>query len=131
MFIFQSKFDNLLHCNRIKEKSGTSKKIQWDIQISKVGSLEFLDLEDNGSPDLENLFHFDIHVNKKCLFIRTEKKRNLTPVTVKPKGLCCNFMMAILYTCNMGFDATNLSVFGVSDKVRLKVKPVSSATEIR
>ena len=48
MFIFQSKFDNLPHCDRITEKSGTSKKNQWDFQISKVGSLDFLDLKVNG-----------------------------------------------------------------------------------
>ena len=33
-----------------KKKSGTSKKIQWDFQISRVGSLDFLDLKVNGSP---------------------------------------------------------------------------------
>ena len=47
---FQSKFDNPPHGDRIAEKSGTSKKIQWDFQISKVGSLDFLDLKVNGSP---------------------------------------------------------------------------------
>ena len=31
-------------------KSGTSKKIKWDFQISRVGSLDFLDLKVNGSP---------------------------------------------------------------------------------
>ena len=49
-FIFQSKFDNPPHRDRITEKSGTSKKIQWDFQISKVGSLDFLDLKVIGSP---------------------------------------------------------------------------------
>ena len=34
----------------IIEKSGTSDKIQWDFQISKVGSLYFLDLKVDGSP---------------------------------------------------------------------------------
>ena len=33
-----------------RKKSGTSKKIQWDFQISRVGSLDFLDLKVNGSP---------------------------------------------------------------------------------
>ena len=33
-----------------QKKSGTSKKIQWDFQISRVGSLYFLDLKVNGSP---------------------------------------------------------------------------------
>ena len=33
-----------------QKKSGTSKKIQWDFQISRVGSLDFLDLKVNGSP---------------------------------------------------------------------------------
>ena len=54
MFIFQSKFDNPPHHDHITEKSGTSKKIQWDFQISKVGSLDFLDLKVNGSPALEH-----------------------------------------------------------------------------
>ena len=51
MFIFQSKFDNPPHCDRITEKSGTSKKNQWDFQISKVGSQDFLDLKVNGGPE--------------------------------------------------------------------------------
>ena len=34
-----------------QKKSGTSKKIQWDFQISRVGSLDFLDLKVNGSPE--------------------------------------------------------------------------------
>ena len=54
-FIFQSKFDNQPYRDRITEKSGTSKKIQWDFQISKVGSLDFLDLKVNGSPGLSAL----------------------------------------------------------------------------
>ena len=54
MFIFQSKFDNPPHHNRFTEKSRTSKKIQWDFQISKVGSLDFLDLKVNGSPEPYN-----------------------------------------------------------------------------
>ena len=33
-----------------QKKGGTSKKIQWDFQISRVGSLDFLDLKVNGSP---------------------------------------------------------------------------------
>ena len=33
-----------------QKKSGTSKKIQWDFQISRAGSLDFLDLKVNGSP---------------------------------------------------------------------------------
>ena len=33
-----------------QKKSGTSKKNQWDFQISRVGSLDFLDLKVNGSP---------------------------------------------------------------------------------
>ena len=35
-----------------QKKSGTSKKIQWDFQISRVGSLDFLDLKVNGSPEV-------------------------------------------------------------------------------
>ena len=38
-----------------QKKSGTSKKIQWDFQISRVGSLDFLDLKVNGSPVLGNI----------------------------------------------------------------------------
>ena len=52
MFTFQSKFDNPPYRDRVTEKSGTSKKIQWDFQISKVGSADFLDLKVNGSPDM-------------------------------------------------------------------------------
>ena len=51
MFIFQSKFNNPPLRDRITEKSGTSKKNQWDFHISKVGSLDFLNFKVNGSPD--------------------------------------------------------------------------------
>ena len=37
-----------------QKKSGTSKKIQWDFQISRVGSLDLLDLKVNGSPENSN-----------------------------------------------------------------------------
>ena len=41
-----------------QKKSGTSKKFQWDFQISRVGSLDFLDLIVNGSPaDLSDHSH--------------------------------------------------------------------------
>ena len=50
MFIFQSKFNNPPYSAHITEKSGTFKKNQWDFQISKVGSLDFLNLKVNGSP---------------------------------------------------------------------------------
>ena len=58
MFIFQSKFDNPHHHDGYgpQKKSGTSKKIQWDFQISKVGSLDFLDLKVNGSPAIIKLY---------------------------------------------------------------------------
>ena len=56
MFIFQSKFNNRLYRDRVTEKSGTSKKIQWDFQISRVESLDFLDLKVNGSPDKVSIF---------------------------------------------------------------------------
>ena len=36
-----------------QKKSGTSKKNQWDFQISRVGSLDFLDLKVNGSPEIQ------------------------------------------------------------------------------
>ena len=52
MFIFQSKFNDPPYLNRITEKSGTSKINQWDFQISKVGSLDFLNLKVNGSPGI-------------------------------------------------------------------------------
>ena len=39
-----------------QKKSGTSKKIQWDFQISRVGSLDFLDLKVNGSPEFIHEF---------------------------------------------------------------------------
>ena len=50
MFIFQSNFDILSHCDYITEKSENPQKNQWDFQISKVGSLDLLDLKVNGSP---------------------------------------------------------------------------------
>ena len=55
MFIFQSKFINPPNRDRITEKSGTSKKNQWDFQISKVRSLDFLNLKVNGSPAFAQL----------------------------------------------------------------------------
>ena len=62
MFIVHSKFDNPLHRDHIPEKRGTSKKIQWDFQISKVGSLDFLDMKVNGSPEsLEGIISFEIY----------------------------------------------------------------------
>ena len=39
-----------------QKKSGTSKKIQWDFQISRVGSLDFLDLKVNGSPAYSEIY---------------------------------------------------------------------------
>ena len=39
MFIFQSKFNNPPYRDHITEKSGTSKKNQWEFQISKVGKI--------------------------------------------------------------------------------------------
>ena len=44
-----------------QKKSGTSKKIQWDFHISRVGSLDFLDLKVNGSPECQQAF------SKPCL----------------------------------------------------------------
>ena len=46
MFILQSRFDNPPH----RYKVGLPKTIQLDFQISKVGSLDFLDLKVIGSP---------------------------------------------------------------------------------
>ena len=54
---FQSKFDIPPHRDGIKEKSGTSQKIQWDFQISRVGSLDFPDFKVNGSPKKGRLLH--------------------------------------------------------------------------
>ena len=62
MFIFQSKFDNPPHRDHIPEKRGTSIKNQWDFQISKVGSLDFLDMKVNGSPESsEGIISFEIY----------------------------------------------------------------------
>ena len=48
-----------------QKKSGTSKKIQWDFQISRVGSLDFLDLKVNGSPVAKHFIFFSrIEFNK-------------------------------------------------------------------
>ena len=60
-FIFQSKFNNPPYHDRVTEKSGTSKNIQWDFQISKVGSLDFLDLKVNGSPEELNKYIWSFH----------------------------------------------------------------------
>ena len=38
-----------------QKKNGTSKKIQWDFQISRVGSLDFLNLKVNGSPGVTEI----------------------------------------------------------------------------
>ena len=70
-FIFQSKFDNPSHRDRITEKSGTSKNIKWDFQISKVGSLDFLDLKVNGSPD--KLLMRSLEASRETLSKNTEK----------------------------------------------------------
>ena len=53
-----------------QKKSGTSKKIQWDFQISRVGSLDFLDLKVNGSPD-SNLKHYQQLTNANQKSIET------------------------------------------------------------
>ena len=65
MFIFRCKFNNLQYQDPITEKSETSKKNQWDFQISKVGSLDFLDLKVNGSPALKH--HNLLSVPRLCL----------------------------------------------------------------
>ena len=54
MFIFQRKFGNTPHSTVSQKKVGLP-KIQWDFQISKVGSLDFLDLKVNGSPGRKGL----------------------------------------------------------------------------
>ena len=47
-----------------QKKSGTSKKIQWDFQISRVGSLDFLDLKVNGSPGMMSVIQrTHAHIN--------------------------------------------------------------------
>ena len=68
MFVFQSKLINPPYRDHITEKSGTSKKNQWDFQISKVGSLDFLNLKVNGSPGLvqKNMRGF-LHFNARNL----------------------------------------------------------------
>ena len=50
-----------------QKKSGTSKKIQWDFQISRVGSLDFLDLKVNGSPACPNYAYM------RCRLYSTQK----------------------------------------------------------
>ena len=54
-----------------QKKSGTSKKIQWDFQISRVGSLDFLDLKVNGSPASSNTNGAYTVLLKWCLRKRT------------------------------------------------------------
>ena len=63
MFIFQSKFNDPPYRDGITEKCGTSKKNQWDFQISKVGSLDFLNLKVNGSPVF--IYMYDVLVTYK------------------------------------------------------------------
>ena len=55
MFIFQSKFNNPPYRDVTvsQKKVGLPKKNQWDFQISKVGSLDFLNLKVNGSPGVD------------------------------------------------------------------------------
>ena len=48
MFIFQS---NPSYRDRITEKVGLPKKFNGTSKFQKVGSLDFLDLKVNGSPD--------------------------------------------------------------------------------
>ena len=51
-----------------QKKSGTSKKIQWDFQISRVGSLDFLDLKVNGSPAVSTIHRvYASMLNEKLL----------------------------------------------------------------
>ena len=60
----------ILHTATVSQKkSGTSKKIQWDFQISRVGSLDFLDLKVNGSPGyIPNIKALDLVVLDKKIF---------------------------------------------------------------
>ena len=64
-----------------QKKRGTSEKIQWDFQISRVGSLDFLDLKVNGSPvnhsrrvvvSYKRKYVHEVLVN--CLFKLAQKK---------------------------------------------------------
>ena len=70
-----------------QKKSGTSKKIQWDFQISRVGSLDFLDLKVNGSPDLAQVLvkrssTLGALVSTKTKFIKLIFIRKITLVPV-------------------------------------------------
>ena len=47
-----------------QKKSGTSKKFQWDFQIPRVGSQDFLDLKVNGSPAIHHLIDDNFFVTK-------------------------------------------------------------------
>ena len=47
-----------------QKKSGTSKKFQWDFQIPRVGSLDFLDLKVYGSPAIHHLIGDNFFVTK-------------------------------------------------------------------
>ena len=51
IYLFFKASLKFLHTPAVSQiKNGTSKKNQWDFQISKVGSLDFLNLKVNGSP---------------------------------------------------------------------------------
>ena len=84
MFIFQSKFNNPPYHDRVTEKSGTSKINQWDFQISKVGSLDFLNLKVNGSP-----------------VIRYANISFLTPVLMYPAGIDMSRPIPMSTTANV------------------------------
>ena len=64
-----------------QKKSGTSKKIQWDFQISRVGSLDFLDLKVNGSPGLPlNRFFFFKQSSDSFVCRSNERKKECKSV---------------------------------------------------
>ena len=67
-----------------QKKSGTSKKIQWDFQISRVGSLDFLDLKVNGSPgDIVTVSIAKVDQNPTTLGALDAEIRKLNQVLVK------------------------------------------------
>ena len=67
-----------------QKKSGTSKKIQWDFQISRVGSLDFLDLKVNGSPEvcygnvfsMRHIYGKSFDNTRQLIFLKTNARKS-------------------------------------------------------
>ena len=70
-----------------QKKSGTSKKNQWDFQISRVGSLDFLDLKVNGSPVCQGVQIWNFEEKHKA------KNKNKKKQKKQEKSFGCVFSL--------------------------------------